>query len=80
MLTNKLCRVYSGARFNVKGKTSIVQECLRSFPYLWASVIRVFIFDGYLLMLGFAQLLVCECQSLLTLFMSTEQTMLCSTL
>ena len=41
---NKHYRVYSGAGFKVKGTTSIVRECLYSFPYIWASVIRVVIF------------------------------------
>ena len=77
---NKLCRVYSGAKFKVKGTTNIVQECLYSFPFIWISVIRVFIFDGYLIILDDAQLLVCECQPLLILFMSTKQTMLFSVL
>ena len=40
---NKLCRVYSGARFKVEGTASIVQECLCPFPFIWVSVVRVFI-------------------------------------
>ena len=68
-IVNKLCRVYSGVKFKVKGTKKIVQECLCPFPFLWVSVIRIFIFDWYFMMLDVAQLLVCECQSLLTLFM-----------
>ena len=63
---NKLCRVYSGAMFKVKDTKSMVQKCLQSFPFLWVSVIRVFIFGGYLMMVDIGQLLVCECQPLLT--------------
>ena len=36
---NKLCRVYSGARFKVKVKESIVQECLYGFPFIWVGVV-----------------------------------------
>ena len=72
--------MYSDAGFKVKGKTSIVEECLYSFPFLWVSVIRIFIFGGYFIMLDVAKLLVCECQQLLILFISTEQIMMCSAL
>ena len=80
---NKHYRVYSDAGFKVKGATSIIRECLRPFPYIWVSIVRVFICGRCLIMLDIAQLLVCEvceCQTLLTLFISTEQTMLCSAL
>ena len=77
---NKHCRVYSGAGFKVKGATGVVQECLVAFPFLWVSIVRDFTCSGCLMMLDAAQLLVCECQSLLTLFTLTEQIMLCSSL
>ena len=72
--------MYSDAGFKVKETTSIVQECLFAFPFIWVSVVRVIICGGCLMMLNDAQLLVCECQPLLTVFISTEQTMLCSAL
>ena len=65
---NKHRRVYSGARLKVKGTMSIVQNCLFAFPLLWVSVVRVFICDGCLMMHDVTQLLVGECQLLLTLF------------
>ena len=37
---NKHCRVHSGARFKVKGATSIVQNCLFAFPFIWVSGVR----------------------------------------
>ena len=74
---NKHSRVYSDAGFKVKDATSIVQKCLFAFPYLWVSIVRVFICFRCFLMLDIAQLLVCECQALLTLFTSTQQTTLC---
>ena len=77
---NKHCRVYSDAGFKVKDMTSIVEKCLFAFPFLWVSVVRVFIYNGCLMMLGVTQLLVGECQPLLRLFRSTEETMLCSAL
>ena len=77
---NKNYRVYSDAGFKVKGATSIVHRCLFAFPYIWVSIVRVFICGRGLMMLHIAQLLVCECQALLTPFISTEQTMLCSAL
>ena len=58
---NERCRVYSGAGFKVSSTTSIVQECLRAFPFIWVSVIRVFICGRCLMMLDVAQLLVGEC-------------------
>ena len=38
---NKHCRVHSSAGIEVKSKDDIVQECLRQFPYIWASVINL---------------------------------------
>ena len=43
---NKDCRVYSGAGLKVKGTTRIIQNCLLAFPFLWVSVVRVFICGG----------------------------------
>ena len=40
---DKHCSVYSGAGFKVKHAKGIVQECLRSFPYIWVSVNRILI-------------------------------------
>ena len=34
---NKHCSVLSDAGMEVKGTKDIVQECLRQFPYIWAS-------------------------------------------
>ena len=64
---NKHCRVYSDGRFKVEGATTLVQKCLFAFPYVWVSIARVFICGRCLMMLDIAQLLVCECQALLTL-------------
>ena len=61
------CRVYSGDGFKVQGAKSIVQKCLYAFPFIWVSVVRVFICGKCLIMLNVAQILGCECQSLLTL-------------
>ena len=74
---NKHYRVYSDTGFKVKGATSIVQKCLVAFPYIWVSIVRVFIYFKYLMMLDIAQLLVCECQALFTLFISTKQIIFC---
>ena len=79
-MTKKHCRVYSSADFKVKGTTGIVQNCLFAFPYLWVSIVRVFMCSRCLMFLDTVQLLVSEYQPLLTLFTSTEQTMLYSSL
>ena len=65
---NKHCRVYSGAGLKVKGTTSIVQNCLFAFPFLWVSAVRVLICGRCLMMPDVTQLSVGECQPLLTHF------------
>ncbi len=74
---NKHCSVHSGAGLKVE---RIVRECLIPFPYIWVSGDRVVIRGTWLMILDVAELLVGECQLLLTLFRSTDLTvlMLCS--
>ena len=62
---NKHCSVLSQADFEVG---LIVQGCLISFPYIWASVDSVLICGTCLMMLEVAQLLAGERKLLLTLF------------
>ncbi len=62
---NKHCSVLSRGDFEVE---LIVQGCLISFPYMWASVDRVLICGTCLMMLDVAQLVVGERELLLTLF------------
>ena len=77
---NKYCRVYSGAGLKVKDIRSIVKNCLFALPSIWVRIVKVFIYCGCLMILNVAQFLVGECQPLLRLFISAEQTMLCSAL
>ena len=49
---NKHHRVYSGAGVNDKGAISIVQNCLHAFPYIWVSIVRLFICGRCLMMLN----------------------------
>ncbi|KAI9452691.1 hypothetical protein BJY52DRAFT_1418599 [Lactarius psammicola] len=52
-----LNRVHSGAVFEARGKKGVVQECLISFPYIWASIDKVLMCGTCLMMLDVAQLL-----------------------
>ena len=61
---NIYCRVYSCAGFKIKDMTNIVKNCLFAFPFIWVRAVRVLIYDGCLMLLDVAQLLVCECQPL----------------
>ena len=51
---NKHYRVYSGAGVKVKGAISIVQNCLHAFPYVWVSIVKLFICGRCLMMLDVA--------------------------
>ena len=77
---NKNYRVHSGDQFKGKGVIRMVWYCLVTFPFLWVSIVRVFICGRCLMIFDITQLQVCECQALLTLVKSTEQTMWCSAL
>ena len=56
----------------------MVWKCLYAFPFIWVSIVGMLICGRCLMMFDIAQILVCECQALLTLFISTEHTMLFS--
>ena len=70
---NKSCSVKDSGRFETK---QIVQECLTAFPYVWASLSKLFVYGTWLMKRVVTRLLVGKYQSLITHYGLADLTML----